>query len=185
MLATISTINFTYTKELRKEFFLFLTNVFPLTGSLELEHTIHTFKDSYKILSRKSTTERQRNPVFLMQHRRKAENLRKRKRKRRGKRKRRPSDVNGLSSFDEHCATFRESNAIFANLTGIELTLQWNAPRREIENCENNLFKIYWLASTFQRTFLACQYVDQEKLFQPSYFEYEIIVIRCNIYIAF
>lgn len=46
------------------------------------------------------------------------------------KRKRRPSDVIGLSTFDEHCATFRESSAIFANLTRIELALQWNAPRR-------------------------------------------------------
>lgn len=61
-----------------------------------------------------------------MQHRRKAENLRKKTEKEKERQK--EEETIGchwiVFLFDEHCATFRESNAIFANLTGIELTLQ-------------------------------------------------------------
>lgn len=98
-------------------------NLFPLTKSLVLEHTIHTSRDSYKILSQtisKNTYTETKESSLLMQHRWKAENLTKMEKEweRKGRGEHRMSSICLRSATIAQLS--RESNAIFANLMRIE-----------------------------------------------------------------
>lgn len=147
--------------------------MFPLISSRTRIYTIHTFRDSYKILfrtaSKNTHTETKEpksfNAAFLKSWKCQSKWKRNEKEK--------EEENIGCNRFCLRLTIIaqlsRKSNAIFANLTWIELILQWNAIRivkttySKFTNCQAHCCKLYRLSVRRQ--------LRHEKLFQIFYLE--------------